>query len=115
MFRVTTQRGEMSRKTATLNRMMNSISDRLKKPRVDPQKSPKVDLRGEAERKSRSHSLKTMKNSSKALYDDVSGHACSTSSHVVMPFGFRSLRESGGNRRGFGLGGRRIQLKASYE
>ena len=28
------------------------------------------------------HSLNTIKNSSKALYDDVSGHVCSTSSHV---------------------------------
>ena len=34
---------------------------------------------------------------------------------VVMPFGSGSLRESGGNRRGFGLGERRIQIKASYQ
>ena len=34
---------------------------------------------------------------------------------VVVPFGSGSLRESGGNRRGYGLGGRRIQIKASYE
>ena len=27
-------------------------------------------------------SLNTIKNSSKALYDDFNGHACSTSSHV---------------------------------
>ena len=32
-----------------------------------------------------------------------------------MPFGSGSLRESGGNRRGFRLGGRRIQIKASYD
>ena len=35
--------------------------------------------------------------------------------HVVVAFGSGSLRESGGNHRGFGLGGRGIQLKASYE
>ena len=33
----------------------------------------------------------------------------------VVPFGSGSLRESGGNRRGFRLGGRRIQVKASKE
>ena len=31
--------------------------------------------------------------------------------YVVVPFGSASLRESGGNRRGFGLGGRRIQIR----
>ena len=32
----------------------------------------------------------------------------SNKSDVVVPFGARSLRESGGNHWGFGLGGRRI-------
>ena len=35
--------------------------------------------------------------------------------NVVVPFGSGSLRESGRNRRGYGLGGRRIQIKASYD
>ena len=35
--------------------------------------------------------------------------------HAIVPFGSGSLRESGGNRRGFGLGGRKIQIKASYD
>ena len=30
---------------------------------------------------------------------------------VVGPFGFGSLRESGGNRRGYGLGERRMQTR----
>ena len=34
---------------------------------------------------------------------------------VVVPFGSGSLRESGGNRRGYGLGERRIPNKASKE
>ena len=38
------------RRTAT----PKSISDRLKKPRADPQKSPKADIRGVVERRSRS-------------------------------------------------------------
>ena len=35
--------------------------------------------------------------------------------YVVVPFGSGSLRESGGNRRGYGLGERRIPNKASKE
>ena len=50
MFRKTTEAGEKFQKTATPSRMMNSISDRLKKPRTDP----KANIRGAAGRKSRS-------------------------------------------------------------
>ena len=38
-----------------------------------------------------------------------------STTHVVVPFGSGSLRESGGNHGGLGLGERRIQLKASCE
>ena len=34
---------------------------------------------------------------------------------AVVPFGSGSLREPGGNRRGYGLGGKRIPNKARYE
>ena len=35
--------------------------------------------------------------------------------HVVVPYGAWSLRESGGNRWGFGLGGGRIWDGSNYE
>ena len=54
MTRMTTRGGEMSqrgeklRRTAKPSGTTSSISDRLKKPRVDPWKSPKADIKGAA-------------------------------------------------------------------